>query len=75
MRIGSEGATRYGEHRLQTFEPDRVPISSSFRAKRLFRLNQGKSWAKLSCPFGAGPSGRMTGAKLIQSLGTQETVH
>ena len=28
-------------------------ILSPFRAKRLFRLTQGKPWAKLSCPFGA----------------------
>jgi hypothetical protein len=64
-RISPEGATRYGENRFRTLEPDRVRISSPFRAKRLFRLTQGKPWAKLSCPFGAGPSGRMTGAKHI----------
>jgi hypothetical protein len=28
-------------------------------------IAQGVPWAKLSCPFGAGPSGRMTGAKHI----------
>jgi hypothetical protein len=32
-------------------------------ARSLVRLTQGKPWAKLSCPFGAGPSGRMAGAK------------
>jgi hypothetical protein len=58
--VSPEGAGRYSENRLRTFEPDRVRISSpfSFRAKRLFRVTQGKPWAKLSCPFGAGPSGR-----------------
>jgi hypothetical protein len=61
-RISPEGATRHGENRLQAFKPDRERISSPFRAKRLFRLTQGKPWAKVSCPFGAGPSGRMTGA-------------
>ena len=28
------------------FEPDRLRISSPFRAQRLFRLTQGKPWAK-----------------------------
>jgi hypothetical protein len=63
--IRPEGATRYGENRLRTFEPDRVRSSCPFTAKRLFRLTQGKPWAKLSCPFGAFLSGRMTGAKHI----------
>jgi hypothetical protein len=40
-------------------------ISSPFRAKRLFWLTQGKPWAKLSCPFGAELSGRITGPKHI----------
>jgi hypothetical protein len=42
-RISPEGATRYGDNRLGTFEPDRVRISSpfSFRAKRLFSTNPG----------------------------------
>jgi hypothetical protein len=47
----------YGENRLRTFEADRVRIASLLRAKRLFRLTQGKPRAKLSCPFGAGPFG------------------
>jgi hypothetical protein len=68
-RISPEGATRYGENRPRTFEPDRVRISSPFRAKRFFWLTQGKPWAKLSCPFGAEPSGRITDAKQTQSLG------
>jgi hypothetical protein len=68
-RISPEGATRYGENRLQTFEPDRVRVSSPFRAKHLFRLTQGKPWANLSCPFEAGPSGPMTGAKHIENAG------
>jgi hypothetical protein len=72
-RIGPEGATRSGENRVQTFEPDCVRVSSPFRAKRLFWLTQGKPWAKLSCPFGAGPSGRVTGAK--HTPGIQETIH
>jgi hypothetical protein len=65
--MSPEGAGKYGGNRLRTSELDRVRISSpfSFRAKRLFRLTQGKSWAKLSCPFGAGPSGRKTDAKHI----------
>jgi hypothetical protein len=63
--VSPEGAGRYGGNRLQTFEPERVRISSPFRAKRLFRVTQGKPWAKLSCPFGAGPLGRMTDAKHI----------
>ena len=60
-----EGATRYVDNRVQTFEPDRRRISGPFRAKRLSGLTQGKPWAKLSCPYGAGPSGCMTGAKHI----------
>jgi hypothetical protein len=35
-----ELTSRYGENRLRTFEPDRVRITSSFRAKRIFRLTQ-----------------------------------
>jgi hypothetical protein len=62
-RISPERATGCGENRLRTFEPDRLRISNPFRAKRLFRLTQGKPWANLSRPFGAGPSGRLTGAK------------
>jgi hypothetical protein len=50
--MSPEGAGRYGENRPRAFEPDRVHISSPFRANRLFRLTQGKPWAKLSCPFG-----------------------
>jgi hypothetical protein len=60
-RISPEGASRCGENRLRTFEPDSVRISSPFiRAKRFFRLTPGKPWAglKLSCPFRANPSGR-----------------
>jgi hypothetical protein len=68
-RISPEGAIRYGEDRLRTVEPDRVRISSSFRAKCLYRLTQGKPWAKLSCPSGADPSGRMTSAEHMRSLG------
>jgi hypothetical protein len=44
-----------------------APKLSVFSVIRLDRLTQGKPWAKLSCPFGAGPSGRMTGAKHIFS--------
>jgi hypothetical protein len=42
-RISPEGAMRYGDNRLGTFEPDRVHVSSpfSFRAKRLFSTNPG----------------------------------
>jgi len=68
-RICPEGATRYVENRLQTFEPERRRISGPYRAKRLSGLTQGKPWAKLSCPYGAGPSGCMTSAKHIQTLG------
>jgi hypothetical protein len=64
-RISSEGTTRHGDKQLGTFEPDRVRISSPFGARRLYHLTQGKPWAKLSCPFGAGLSGRVTGAKRI----------
>jgi hypothetical protein len=56
--MSPEGADKYGENRLRTFEPDRVRISSLFRAKAYFRLTQGKPWAVLSCPFGAAPSGQ-----------------
>ena len=51
-RIGPEGAMRYSDNRLGTFEPDRVHVSSpfSFRAKRLFSTTQGKPWAS-TCPF------------------------
>jgi hypothetical protein len=31
-----KGATRYGDNRLGTFEPDRVRVSGPFRAKRYF---------------------------------------
>jgi len=61
-RISPEGATRY-----RTFAPDRVNVSSPFRAKRLFWLTQGKPWAKLSCPFGAEPSGRITDANRFKA--------
>ena len=65
-RSGQESiAQGAAENRLRTFLGDRVRISSPFRAKRSYRLTQGKPWAKLSCPFGAGPSGLMTGAKHI----------
>src|SRR5271154_6641178 len=37
----------------------------------LCRLTQGKPWAKLSCPCGAGASGRMTAAKHILHPGRQ----
>ena len=66
-RISPEGVTRYGDNRLRTFEPDRVRNSSPFRAKRLFRLTQGKPWAKLSCPFGEGPWGRIIGDKYMRA--------
>jgi hypothetical protein len=36
-----EGAMRYRDNRLGTFEPDRVRVSSPFRAKRLFLTNPG----------------------------------
>jgi hypothetical protein len=73
LRVGdAEGAGRYGENRLQAFEPDRVHIASPFRANRLFRLTQGKPWAKLSCPFGVGPSGRMTIANHIRAAEREE---
>jgi hypothetical protein len=68
--MSPEGAGRYGGNWLRTSGLDRLHIfSSPFRAKRLFRLTQGKPWAKLSCPFGAGRSGRKTGAKLIRKPG------
>jgi hypothetical protein len=35
-------------------------------------LNAYLPWAKLSCPFGADPSGRMAGAKHIQALEREE---
>jgi hypothetical protein len=37
--ISPEGAVRYGDNRLGTFEPDRVRVFSPFRAKRLFLTN------------------------------------
>jgi hypothetical protein len=40
-RISPEGAMRYGDNRLGTFEPDRVRVFSPFRAKRLFLTNPG----------------------------------
>jgi hypothetical protein len=61
--MSPEGAGRYGGNRLRTYGLDRVH-SSPFRAKRLFRLTQGKPWAKFSCPFGAG---RLTDAKQIRT--------
>jgi hypothetical protein len=48
-----EGATRYGDNRLGKFEPFRVRVSGPFRAKRYFRLTQGKPWAKLFWPLRA----------------------
>ena len=50
-RIGPEGATRYGENRLRTFEPNYARISSPFRAKRLFWLTQGKPWVNPGLSF------------------------
>jgi hypothetical protein len=35
---------RYGDNRLGTFEPDRLRVSSPFRAKRLFSTNPGLSY-------------------------------
>jgi hypothetical protein len=67
--VSPEGADRCGGSRLRTFEQDRVCISSPFRAKHVFRITQGKPWAKLSCPFGAGPSGCMTDAKHTRNPG------
>jgi hypothetical protein len=43
-RISPERAAKSGENRLRTFEPDRLCISSPFRAKGLFWLTQGKPW-------------------------------
>jgi hypothetical protein len=43
-------------------------LAGPFRAKRLFPLTLGKPWAKLYCPFGAGPSGHKAGANQIQVL-------
>jgi hypothetical protein len=62
---GPSGTARIGSEALNL---DRVRISSpfSFRAKRLFRLTQGETWAKLSCRFRACPSRRMTDAKHIK---------
>ena len=42
-RISPEGAMRYGDNRLGSFESDRVRVSSPFcfRAKRLFWTNPG----------------------------------
>jgi hypothetical protein len=60
MAMSPEGAGRYGGNRLRTSERYRVQISSPFRAKPYFRPTQGKPWAKLSCPFGAGPLGTTT---------------
>jgi hypothetical protein len=70
--MSPEGAGRYGENRLRAFQPDRLHISSPFRANRLFRLTQGKPWAELSCPFGVGPAGRMTIANHIRAAGREE---
>jgi hypothetical protein len=70
--MSPEGAGRYGENWLRAFEPDCVHISSPFSAKRLFRLTQGKPWAKLSCPFGARPSGGMTSANHIRAEEREE---
>jgi hypothetical protein len=41
LGISPEGAMRYGDNRLGTFEPDRVRVFSPFRAKRLFLTNPG----------------------------------
>jgi hypothetical protein len=59
IRISPEGATSFGKNRIRIVKPHCVGISSPFRAKRLYRLTQGKPWAKLSYPFGAGPLGRV----------------
>jgi len=58
-RVGdAEGATRYVENRLQTFEPDRRRISGPYRAKRLSGLTQGKPWAGYALlPLRGGPVG------------------
>jgi hypothetical protein len=66
--ISPEGVTRWA--RIGSEPGNRIARSSCpFRAERLFRLIQSKPWAKLSCPSGAGFSGRMTDAKHIQTLG------
>jgi hypothetical protein len=52
-RIALKGATIYGDNRLGAFEPVRVRVSGPFRAKRHFRLTQGKPWAKLFWPLRA----------------------
>jgi hypothetical protein len=40
--ISPEGAKRYGNNRLGTFEPDRVRVSSPSGRNVYFRLTQGK---------------------------------
>jgi hypothetical protein len=57
-RISPEGAMRYGDNRLGTFEPDRVRVSmflapSASGRNVYFRLTQGKPWAKLCWPLRA----------------------
>src|ERR1700722_4479760 len=56
-RISPEGATRYDRESPPNLLIGSRPASGPFRAKRLFPLTEGKPWAKLSCPFGAGPAG------------------
>jgi hypothetical protein len=65
-RISPEGATRYGENRLRTFEPNRVRISSPFRALRLFRLTRVNPGLCFIAPSGRS-SGRMIDAIQIRT--------
>jgi len=54
-----EGALRRECHNCGQRNVLAVP-SGPLRASSLGNLTQGRPWAKLSCPFGAGPSVRMT---------------
>jgi hypothetical protein len=55
--ISPEGAARYCENRLRTFAPDRGRVLAPSGRNVYFTPTQGKPWAKLSCPFRAGPFG------------------
>jgi hypothetical protein len=48
---------------LASYDPKEFGSFQSVAGSGQESIAQGKPWAMLSCPFGVGPSGRMTGAK------------
>jgi hypothetical protein len=53
---------------LASYDPKEFGSFQSVAGSGQESIAQGKPWAMLSCPFGVGPSGRMTGAKHKRAL-------